>query len=479
MKSADQATRCPACKTVFRVVADQLRVSEGWVRCGRCSNVFNAAENIMDMDGGWARLSDEPLDEPRGVEHHSARDVSGDVSGALGQDLARAEAQAESWRLPPTQSHRARQDGHDTERLASKIEAAMSRAQQTRQTQAAEHLQQPHPREDLPQPFQPDESDADARTAPIAAEAAPAAASGLTFRRAPAAPAFSRSTAQGTAPHLAPRESAATANDWPSVPAAPAAPIETVAPPNYEFPAGRAEGPTGLPAPRQPGAATESSFFDETRPESSWPVSPAQAAPGLDGLRAEPRPAATRAPSAKPGFMRKAERDQQWRRPHMRALLAGALAGSALLLLAQVTMAYRDLVAARFPATKPALESLCAALGCTVQAARAINSLTVESSGLVRVDKTPLYKLQVTLRNRAQLDVALPALDVTFTDSKGDVISRKVLLPQDLSSTIDKQLVGQGGTVAGGREVTLQGTLQTNSAAPETVAGYTVELFYP
>ena len=115
MKNADQATRCPACKTVFRVVADQLRVSEGWVRCGRCSNVFNAAENMMDMDGGWARLSDEPLDEPRGVEHNTerelARDFSGDVSRDVGRDLVRPEAQPESWRLPPTQSHRARQDG--------------------------------------------------------------------------------------------------------------------------------------------------------------------------------------------------------------------------------------------------------------------------------------------------------------------------------------------------------------------------------
>lgn len=33
-------TQCPACKTLFRVVQDQLRVSQGWVRCGQCSEVF-------------------------------------------------------------------------------------------------------------------------------------------------------------------------------------------------------------------------------------------------------------------------------------------------------------------------------------------------------------------------------------------------------------------------------------------------------
>ena len=33
-------TRCPACGTKFKVVTDQLKVSEGWVRCGHCAEVF-------------------------------------------------------------------------------------------------------------------------------------------------------------------------------------------------------------------------------------------------------------------------------------------------------------------------------------------------------------------------------------------------------------------------------------------------------
>jgi len=44
------ATRCTACGTVFRVVQDQLRVSEGWVRCGRCAEVFNAQEQVFDIE---------------------------------------------------------------------------------------------------------------------------------------------------------------------------------------------------------------------------------------------------------------------------------------------------------------------------------------------------------------------------------------------------------------------------------------------
>ena len=44
------ATRCTACGTVFRVVQDQLKVSEGWVRCGRCDEVFNALEGLFDLE---------------------------------------------------------------------------------------------------------------------------------------------------------------------------------------------------------------------------------------------------------------------------------------------------------------------------------------------------------------------------------------------------------------------------------------------
>lgn len=36
------SARCPACTTLFKVVPDQLKVSDGWVRCGQCGEVFDA-----------------------------------------------------------------------------------------------------------------------------------------------------------------------------------------------------------------------------------------------------------------------------------------------------------------------------------------------------------------------------------------------------------------------------------------------------
>jgi len=57
------ATRCTSCGTAFRVVQDQLKVSEGWVRCGRCDSVFNALEGLFDLGrDAPADWHEEPVD---------------------------------------------------------------------------------------------------------------------------------------------------------------------------------------------------------------------------------------------------------------------------------------------------------------------------------------------------------------------------------------------------------------------------------
>lgn len=40
-------TGCPACGTLFKVVPDQLKISDGWVRCGHCGEVFDAAAHLQ------------------------------------------------------------------------------------------------------------------------------------------------------------------------------------------------------------------------------------------------------------------------------------------------------------------------------------------------------------------------------------------------------------------------------------------------
>jgi predicted Zn finger-like uncharacterized protein len=41
------ATRCPHCRTTFRVVQDQLKLRGGLVRCGACKEIFNGTEHLL------------------------------------------------------------------------------------------------------------------------------------------------------------------------------------------------------------------------------------------------------------------------------------------------------------------------------------------------------------------------------------------------------------------------------------------------
>ncbi len=173
-------------------------------------------------------------------------------------------------------------------------------------------------------------------------------------------------------------------------------------------------------------------------------------------------------PNDMPSFVRSADRAQRWRQPRVRAALSAVVVLGAVGLAAQAAVSWRDTLAARVPATRPALEAACDALGCRVEAARSIDKLAVESSGLVRVEKSSVYKLQVTLRNRGDITLALPALDLTLSDGAGKTVARRVLRMADLGVNT--------ATLAAGRDLALQATLQ---AATDPVIGYTIELFYP
>lgn len=54
-------TRCPACGTMFKVVTDQLKVSQGWVRCGHCAEVFDASAHLLPRDMSSLATSPLPL----------------------------------------------------------------------------------------------------------------------------------------------------------------------------------------------------------------------------------------------------------------------------------------------------------------------------------------------------------------------------------------------------------------------------------
>lgn len=42
------ATKCPHCRTTFKVAKDQLKLQNGLVRCGICQKIFNGNEQLFD-----------------------------------------------------------------------------------------------------------------------------------------------------------------------------------------------------------------------------------------------------------------------------------------------------------------------------------------------------------------------------------------------------------------------------------------------
>jgi predicted Zn finger-like uncharacterized protein len=299
------ATRCPACGTVFRVVRDQLKVSEGWVRCGRCSEVFNASQRLFELEAA-APMAEAAAD--------------GAIDAAV--------------RLPPAA--------------------------------------QPQPQ---PQPLEP----------PQPPQETPAPALGAAATAPTAAPIDREALAAGAAP------GAATAADAPSLLSTPT-----------------------------------------------------------------------------PGFVLRAERAARRRGSKWRGALAALSLLLLLLLGAQIALHYRDDLAAAWPPSRPWLLTACTALGCRVEPPRHIESLSVDSSALVRIEGSPVYRLSLVVHNRSAAAVRMPAVDLALTDTQGQTMARRVLLAPELGHSAD-HLPARG-------DVALQALLDLGE---QGVAGYTVELFYP
>jgi hypothetical protein len=158
----------------------------------------------------------------------------------------------------------------------------------------------------------------------------------------------------------------------------------------------------------------------------------------------------------------------RWRRPGVRVAMAATAVVLALLLVAQLLVANRDSVVAQWPTSRPLVQSLCAPMGCRIEPLRRIEQLSVDSSGLTRIDDGPVYRLALVLRNRADTPLLVPAIDLSLTDAGGVLVTRRMLSATDLGATRN--------TIAAGAELPLQALLMSTERA---LMGYTIEIFYP
>ena len=148
---------------------------------------------------------------------------------------------------------------------------------------------------------------------------------------------------------------------------------------------------------------------------------------------------------------------------------AGALLSLAL--VTQFVLHERDRLAATQPALKPALVAMCEVLSCQVNALRQIESIVIDSSTFSKV-QPDVYKLSVTLKNNALVEVAKPSLELTLTDSQDQALIRKVIAPAELG---DKAAV-----MAPADELSWTIPLSIKQAKGDLpIAGYRVLAFYP
>lgn len=175
------------------------------------------------------------------------------------------------------------------------------------------------------------------------------------------------------------------------------------------------------------------------------------------------------APAAEPEFVRQARRREFWHRPATRAALGVCSAALVLLLLGQWALHERDRLAATDPTLQPHLARVCGWLGCELRPWRQIDALRIDSATLLR-KKGDDYQLDLVLSNQARQPVAVPALELSLTDSREQVIVRRVLTAPELVAE---------ATVPGDGQLSLSVPLQVKLGAGQTMAGYLTRIFYP
>jgi len=130
----------------------------------------------------------------------------------------------------------------------------------------------------------------------------------------------------------------------------------------------------------------------------------------------------------------------------------------------------RDRLAARYPDLRPLLASLCEPLGCTIDAVRDLQAVVIDSATLTR-RVGDFYSFDLVLKNTSATALAVPALELSLTDTADTVISRRVFLPDELLGV--PPLLPPQSTVS----VSLRLSLPVGSELP--MAGYRALVFYP
>lgn len=449
------ATRCPHCKTTFRVAADQLKLRGGIVRCGTCSQVFDGNASLVELDS---------LVKPR---HPTVVPVEeqGDLTGhtIMAQELTEVETEAPPPPPKPTYV----------------LDYDLSE----------------------PDPVDYDLSEPEGWTEDAEPAAEPAAESATIIAPDPA---FMAEVEAGFEPkpdtisylepypYAQPEPVHATVHAPEPEPAPEAEPepepepepeVEHDPEPSLELeldaavlaateaPAMPHEEPEDWPSPHeleQPVHDLEFGPLPLVRESAPAPEPEYVAPPRVEPVRHEAPPPPP--DHDEPDFVRLHRAKEESARRRQLTFAAGSVL-LILVLLAQLITNFRDTLAAQYPALKPALVSSCKLLGCKVELPAQIENLSIETGELQTLTPNSLL-LTTLLSNEGSLVQAWPHIELELTDAADKPVVRRVFTPA--------QYLPQGALAAKGfagkseQPVKIQFELKQVKAS-----GFHIAVFYP
>ena len=180
-------------------------------------------------------------------------------------------------------------------------------------------------------------------------------------------------------------------------------------------------------------------------------------------------------------FVQDARRKEFWKKPLIRAALGLLLLLLLLLALAlQWMVQQKDVLAVLHPRFVPLLEALCRPLECEIRPLRRIGSLAIDSSSFSKTGPDT-YRLDFVLKNNDVTALEVPALEVTLTDHRDQVLTRRVVTPGQfgaLAATLGAHLELSGSVPLRVAGESPPGA-SPSQAVPLPVTGYRLLAFYP
>ncbi|NIE68589.1 zinc-ribbon and DUF3426 domain-containing protein [Burkholderia sp. Ax-1719] len=518
------ATRCPFCETVFRIQPAQLAARRGLVRCGHCQEAFDATGSLYEMPEG----GDFALATPVAADIAASLTTPGAAAAATHVTHAAQPIHTESVveTLSETEPDVAQQpdSGPTPEQVSEHESGHASEPEPGQQPAAPGHASEAAPEsfaqiheavvepESAPEP-EPEPEPAPARPAPP-----PNFAGAAWDPWAPLPDSHLDPSLQYNADHLPQASLAAAATSKPArdavmrvihddeptfasesavAQATPETPAEPFPPatrwtrvePELIPPEPIAPG-SAHPGPAEPTLSSGEIAHNAPRtpsadPEPALRRSTAVTAAPAAGVAAVATPATTPAATAAPAFTAldpnggddpfavtretpaRAKGHPGWR-------IVGSLLALALVVLLALQLVWwqRESVMVYWPASQPIYQQVCAQLGCHVSPPRDIDGLQVQPSDLRQVDDPHHLELKVPLRNRFQVALAYPAIELTLLDRQNNVVLRRVLWPQDYAppgTRIDAGLPAH----------TTQTMIVRLDTGNVIASNFRIEIFYP